>query len=279
MSMLTKLLARIKGAAPRHINHINDGYEGPRLAFTCNVCGHGNQGVPLPLVQNREAQSCAQCRSSLRMRSLVHLLSTELFGEPRMLPDFPVDKSIAGLGMSDWDGYAIGLAHKLSYTNTYYHMEPRLDIANVPAKSLGRNRFVISSDVFEHIPGFALERAFANSRALLCDGGVFIFTVPYVTEGETREHFPRLHDFHIEERDGRRILHNRTMDGTQEVFEDLVFHGGDGMTLEMRMFSEPDLLRRLRAAGFSSAEVRIDHAPEFGIMWPIDHSVPIVARA
>jgi hypothetical protein len=47
----------------------------------------------------------------------------------------------------------------------------------------------------------------------------------------------------------------------------------------MRMFAEKDLLRRLRAAGFSRAEVRSDPAPHFGINWPIDHSLPIVARA
>ena len=50
------------------------------------------------------------------------------------------------------------------------------------------------------------------------------------------------------------------------------------MTLEMRVFAEPDLRRRLREAGFSSVEVRIDHVPEFGIMWPMDFHVPIVAR-
>jgi len=103
--------------------------------------------------------------------------------------------------------------------------------------------------------------------------------VPFVKEGETREHFPRLNDFRIVEEGGRRVLRNRTVEGDEEVFNQLVFHGGEGMTLEMRMFSEGDLLRRLADAGFSKAAVRIDHAPHFGISWPIDHSLPIVARA
>jgi len=38
-------------------------------------------------------------------------------------------------------------------------------------------------------------------------------------------------------------------------------------------------LRRLAAAGFSSVRVRADHVPEFGIMWPMDWAIPIVARA
>ncbi|MEO5676377.1 MAG: class I SAM-dependent methyltransferase [Usitatibacter sp.] len=250
-----------------------------RVDFLCNLCGRRNHGVPREQVENREFQSCAGCHSSLRMRSLMYILGVELFGSPRVLPAFPVDKKILGLGMSDWEGYAKPLAAKLGYGNTFYHTEPRLDIANVPDEMLGRYDFLISSDVFEHIPPLELDAAFRNSRRLLREGGVFIFTVPFEKEGETREHFPRLSDFRIEEEGGRRVLRNRTVDGEEESFDQLVFHGGEGMTLEMRMFSEPDLLRRLRGAGFSSAAVRIDHAPHFGIMWPIDYAVPIVARA
>lgn len=250
-----------------------------RVDFLCNLCGQRNHGVPLHQVQDREGQSCTSCHSSLRMRSLMHILGVELFGSPRVLPAFPLDKTIRGLGMSDWEGYSQRLEDKLDYVNTFYHTEPRLDIANVPGEMLGRYDFLISSDVFEHIPPSDLDRAFANSRRLLRAGGVFIFTVPFMKTGETHEHFPRLHDFRIAEEGGKRLLRNRTREGEEEVFDQLVFHGGEGMTLEMRMFSEPDLLRRLAAAGFSKAEVRIDHAPEFGIMWPIDYAVPIVARA
>jgi hypothetical protein len=93
------------------------------------------------------------------------------------------------------------------------------------------------------------------------------------------EHFPRLHDFRIVEAAGNRVLHNRTVDGIEEVFHDLAFYGGEGMTLEMRMFSEPDLLRELANAGFKSVRVVADPVPEFGIVWPIDYHLPIVARA
>ncbi len=252
---------------------------GATVDFTCNVCGRDNRAAPLEQVENRECPSCAGCGSSLRMRSLMYILAVELFGQPRILPDFPVDRTITGLGMSDWDGYARRLASRLGYVNTFYHAEPRLDIANVPGKELGRHRFLISSDVFEHIPVFALEPAFRNSRRLLRPDGVFIFTVPFLKIPATVEHFPRLHDFRIVESGGKRVLHNRTAGGEEEVFDQLVFHGGEGMTLEMRMFSEADVLRRLREAGFSSVEIRIDHAPEYGIVWPIDYHVPIVARA
>ena len=69
--------------------------------FLCNVCGQQNRDVPLEHVQNRECQSCNQCRSSLRMRSVIYALSMELFGKPLVLPEFPVDKAVSSLGMSD----------------------------------------------------------------------------------------------------------------------------------------------------------------------------------
>jgi SAM-dependent methyltransferase len=250
-----------------------------RVDFLCNLCGRRNHGVPREHVENREFQSCTSCHSSLRMRSLMFALGAELFGSPRALPAFPVDKEIRGLGMSDWEGYASRLAEKFDYTNTFYHCEPQLDIANPREELFGRYDFLVSSDVFEHIPPLDLERAFVNARRLLKPGGVFIFTVPFEKGTETREHFPRLNDFRIVEEGGKRVLYNRTLEGAEERFDNLVFHGGEGMTLEMRMFAEVDLLRRLHAAGFSSAAVRIDHAPHFGIMWPIDYAVPIVARA
>lgn len=209
----------------------------------------------------------------------MYLLSQMLFGKPLTLPEFPVDKSIVGLGLSDWSGYAHALERKFTYINTYYHAEPRLDIADVPPEALGRNRFLIASDVFEHIPTFELDAAFANSRRLLRDDGFLLLTVPFNKNGETLEHFPRLHQFSIEESDGKRVLRNRTLAGEEETFDNLVFHGGDGMTLEMRMFSEPDLCRRLLNAGFSSVEVRCEHYPEFGILWPMDWAVPMIARA
>jgi hypothetical protein len=274
MSLLARLFGRRPEPTPAPAVP-----SGPTVDFLCNVCGHENRGVPLAHAENRENQSCRGCTASLRMRSLMYLLSLELFGRPLALPEFPVDKSIAGLGLSDWDGYALRLAAKLAYTNTFYHQEPRLDIAAIPDSYAGRHRFLIASDVFEHIPPAALDAAFGNSRRLLAPGGCFIFTVPYARQGETREHFPRLHDYRIIEVEGRKRLLNRTAGGEEEAFDDLVFHGGEGMTLEMRMFAEPDLLRRLEAAGFASARVHGEHYAPYGILWPIDHSLPIVARA
>ena len=235
--------------------------------------------MPREQVENRETQTCAGCHGNLRMRALMYALGVELFGTPRVLPAFPYDKRIRGLGLSDWEGYSLKLAKFFDYTNTFFHAEPHLDISDVPEALAGQHDFVIATDVFEHIPPEGIDRAFTNLRRLLRPRGVAIFSVPFTKHGETVEHYPRLHDFRIVEEGGRRVLLNRTADGQEERFEKPHFHGGEGLTLEMRVFSEPDLLRRFAAAGFSRAEVRADHAPQFGIMWPIDHSLPMVARA
>jgi O-antigen ligase len=255
---------------------------GPRVDFLCNVCGTQNRGVPLARVENRETPACARCDSTLRQRALMYLLSMELHGRPLTLPQFPIDRRVRGLGLSDWEGFAAELARRVTYTNTYYTRAPQLDISAIPPAWEGTQRFVIASDVFEHIPSFALDAAFRNTRRLLASGGFLIFTVPYVKVGDTREFFPRLHDFRIAEIDGRRVLLNTTEEGVQERFDDdLDFHGGEGMTLAMRMFSEADVLRRLAAAGFASARVCDERYPPYGIVWPpgMDHSLPIVARA
>lgn len=247
--------------------------------FTCNLCGEANREVPLPAVENRETPSCRRCGSTLRVRSILYLLAKELYGKPLTLPELPVDRRISGVGLSDWEGYANPLAEKLGYVNTYYHCEPRLDITDVPERHVGRHKFVIASDVFEHIPHFGVDEGLRNLRRLLEPGGFLIFTVPYRKEGDTIEYFPRMHQFRLDASGPRPRLINTTVDGEEEVFEDLDIHGGGGMTVAMRFFGEADILRRLTAAGFTSARVHGEHFEEYGILWPMDHSLPIVARA
>jgi SAM-dependent methyltransferase len=112
------------------------------------------------------------------MRSMVHVLSLELFGECLVLPDFPERPDLIGIGMSDWDAYAIPLAGKLGYTNTYFDRKPALDITHVPEEMVGTLDFILSSDVFEHVQP-PVAKAFENARRLLKPNGVFVFCVPY----------------------------------------------------------------------------------------------------
>jgi SAM-dependent methyltransferase len=217
------------------------------LTFRCNVCGHG---CVAPMSQiDREVPSCSQCGSTVRFRTIVHALSTELFGQSMALPDFPARRDLRGIGMSDWEGYARLLSVKFDYQNTHYHKEPKLDIVDIDPSLEGRYDFAVSSEVFEHVPP-PIRRAFGNAFRLLKPGGLFVFSAPYRPTGSTIEHYPDLHDYQLIKTDTGHLLRNTTVSGETQLFTNPVFHGGDGATLEMRQFSEPSLIEEFRRAGF-----------------------------
>jgi SAM-dependent methyltransferase len=189
----------------------------------------------------------------------------EIFGEKLALGDFPIRKDIQGIGLSDWPGYAERLAEKFAYKNTFYHCDPLLDVSNPDPSEWGKYDFLISSDVFEHVPP-PIGAAFEGVRKLLKPSGVMIFSVPYV-DGFTKEHFPELHRFSIQKRNANHILSNETVDGRKQEFSDLTFHGGPGSTVEMRLFGRDSLIMDFRNAGFARLLEYADEVPEFGILW------------
>ena len=249
---------------------------GAPIAFRCNICG-GKCSAPEAALQ-REVPSCSSCGSTVRTRGIVHLLTTELFGVSIALPELPQRPDIAGIGLSDSEGYASRLAQRLDYRNTFFHAEPKLDISAVPPELSARYDFLIASDVFEHVAP-PVSRAFVNARRLLKPDGVFVFSVPFSLAPETVEHFPELHDYRLVHADGAWRLENRTADGRRQSFTDLVFHGGPGSTLEMRLFSRVALEREFAAAGFVGTRFVDEPYLPYGIVWPEPWSLPVVTRA
>jgi SAM-dependent methyltransferase len=243
--------------------------------FLCNICGTICERPPEGLA--REAQGCAVCHSSMRVRGLIALLSEELLGIPMTLVEFPVMKGIRGISMSDSPELAEKLALKLDYTNTFYHQAPLFDVTRPDPNDFGRYDFILSTEVMEHVPP-PVEDAFRNLFLMLKPDGLLVMTTPYTLGGKTREHFPELHDFTLASIGDKTVLVNRRRDESIEVFENLVFHGGPGSTVEMRVFSEESLRENLLGAGFSSVRVATENVPEFGVEHAETWSLPIVAR-
>jgi SAM-dependent methyltransferase len=252
-----------------------DAGAGAHVRFRCNLCGAGNHVAQDAF--DRETPTCTRCRSNVRFRSMGHLVVRSLLGHDVALHDLPVNKRLRGIGLSDADAYALPLAAKFEYLNTFFHKEPRLDIANPDFSRYGGYDFIVASDVFEHVAP-PVSRAFRNAYRLLKPGGKLIFSVPFSLESETVEHFPKLHDWRVYESGGRWRLTNRALDGTLTHHENLIFHGGPGTTLEMRLFSQAGLLRDFEQAGFTRVRIATESVGQFGIHWPCVWSVPMVAH-
>lgn len=213
----------------------------------------------------------------MRLRGVVHLLSGALFGRSLLLPDFPRKKSIVGIGLSDSSTYAGILEERLSYTNTFLHAEPYLDILDVPAEHRERYDFVISADVFEHVPSPVI-RAFEGAHALLKRGGHLILTVPFGTQEETVEHYPDFFDFRVVDFGDRCVLVGRGSDGVFRLYDQPVFHGGLGATLEMRTFARRHILSLLAEVGFTNVAVDDEGYPRYGIVHDLPWGQAIVAQ-
>jgi SAM-dependent methyltransferase len=244
------------------------------LSFVCNICDRANL-VPRDAL-SREAPTCGGCGSSVRTRSLVHLLSFGLFGRSLALRDFPHDRAIRGLGLGDWPPIAAPLAERLAYANLDDGRAPWQTADRPPDAGTGSLDFILASDLLQLVAP-PVQRAFDDLRRWLRPGGLLVLTVPFDPNAATREHFPDLHEPALVEEDGRRRLYNTRRDGLREAYDDLVFHGAD--RLEMRLFGLRDLLDHCARAGFREAAVQDAEVPERGIVWRQPWSVPIVARA
>jgi hypothetical protein len=218
---------------------------------------------------------------NIRFRAICYVLSLMLYDEIKILSDLTVNKDIKGIGMSD-SRWANICSEKFNYTNTFYHMEPLLDIYNNEhINKYNDLDFIISSDVFEHINVFPdLQVAFDNLYKMLKIGGFIIFSVPFIYS-DHKEHYPSLYNYEIKKEDDEYLLYNTTIDGKKEVFKNLVFHGGPGSTLEMRLFSYDSLMEYLTKAGFNNITCydpdEYEDMEQYGIFWENNFSLMISA--
>jgi SAM-dependent methyltransferase len=221
--------------------------------FLCNVCGTSNY---LPRRRlTREDGHCANCGCWGRLRAMMYAVTARFSPDEVVLARMKPRKDIRGIGCSDW-GYVDLMAEKFDYVNTFYDHEPRLDLCNVDwgRYSPGSIDFITCTDVLEHIEP-PVQRTFENMYRLLKPGGVAVLTVPTSLEPATREHFPDIYDWRIATEGKNRVLVNRRRDGGEERYDDLCFHGGEGLTLEFRRFSRQGLIDNVVSAGLRVARL------------------------
>jgi SAM-dependent methyltransferase len=209
------------------------------MTFTCNVCGHaGSELLPVHY-ENPEAPSCTVCGSNVRFRWLADRLARELYGRRILLPDFPKDPSIRGLGLTDPSSIARPLAERFTYLNTHFDIEPRLDIRGDDSP-LGELDFLIASEVFEHVEP-PVSVAFRNAARLLKPNGFLLLTTPWIWDGRGQDVLPTLYDWRLEYAEGKCSILNRARNGEVEWFRDVRPDGGPGRTFGRTREHFPDL--------------------------------------
>ncbi len=68
------------------------------------------------------------------------------------MPLFPLAKHITGIGLTDSTLITECLERRLSFANTYYHREPKIDLMDATSGADAAYDFIIASEVFEHLP-------------------------------------------------------------------------------------------------------------------------------
>lgn len=230
------------------------------VSYLCNICGAGN------CLGDDPRQICTNCKATVRMRLLMHAFTNAVLEVDEPFYLLKGSFNLTGFGLSDWEGYASRLRELCAYRNTYYHREPRIDICAPPAHEVGKHDFLISSDVFEHVPPPPI-RAFNGAAAVLKQGGKFLLSVPMNRAStQTIEHYPRLHEYTVEQFDGEYRVVNSLAAGGTEVYLHPRFHGGPGQTLEMRWFSETHVRELLSRSGFSQPVTYDLDIPKWGVV-------------
>jgi SAM-dependent methyltransferase len=199
----------------------------------------------------------------VRFRNVIDAVSVALWDQSSVAKDLS-PLPLKGLGFSDPEIYAHHLERLTDYQNSFFHQTPRRDLMNYASFEGETFDYIVCSEVLEHVDR-PVETAFQTLFRLLNPGGVLIVSVPLI-DGETQEHFPPLAEWNLSKSGDGWTLTGRTTKGELIERRDLIFHGGPGSTLEMRVFGRLDFGRHLTLAGFSEVRELIGHNEDFGIV-------------
>jgi DNA-directed RNA polymerase subunit RPC12/RpoP len=226
--------------------------------FKCVFCGN-NAFIDLGVV-HREENSCPNCGSSVRQRTVAHIVN-------KLLEFWPNKRTVNVVGLSDAPVLAEYLKKlpRVNYLNTFLDENPKLDIEDPPKSMIGEVDILISSDVLEHVM-FPVSKSLVGSARLLSRRGVLILTVPYQVVGPSIEHYPWMVTYKVELETSPPQVTGFDQSGNQFSISNPIFHGGPGNTLEMRHLNLSVILDELSKAGFHSVEHFYHSIPDLGIV-------------
>lgn len=237
--------------------------------FVCSICGQVNLARNEQNIR-RELMICQACGSNMRFRAIACAITQALTGSVCILSDLPIDLSIKSIGISDAAQYAQILEQKLSYTNTYLHTKPQLDIENLASfSSYGLLDLIVCSDVLEHTLKPPM-RVLVNLAQSIKPGGYLVLSAPSFLMPDHIERYPSLNSYDVEKAaDGSYRLIFHTPFSTHGVDNQPVFHGGPGRVLELRIISHPQLLQECELAGFELIWNHVPALSNYGAQWPL----------
>lgn len=217
------------------------------MIFLCIACFKPSKS--LEGSYGREGSNCRSCNSTSRDRAMLLAIHgsylRKILKNPRYRPNI--------VGVSDGELMATALKriYREKYQNFHYHLEPYLDITQVPLRLHSSADIISCSEVLEHVAP-PVRLAFKGLFEILKPQGSLIFSVPHTLSATPHiEHFPDMLSYQLDLKANQkpRMIANLT-NGEIAVYENLVFHGGVGSTIEFRVFSESSLKTFLNDQGF-----------------------------
>lgn len=190
----------------------------------------------------REGANCYWCNTTSRDRAMllnIHwAFLSKFLKDPRSVP------KIVGVSDGQLMEKILKKIYQSNYKNYHYHQEPKLDITQVASNLYCSADIVSCTEVLEHVAP-PIDNAFLGLYKLLTENGALVLSVPHNDKfGVHIEHFPILTDSELV-LDEKPMLRGHDLRGNYLEFQDLVFHGGIGSTLEYRVFSETSLENNL----------------------------------
>jgi hypothetical protein len=231
-------------------------------SFLCSACLRPSFAPKNSI--GRESFNCHWCKATSRERAIFLQIHWQ-YMQRKMKNPF---RKLSILGVSDGHltSTILSKIYRKNYINYQYHLDPKLDITNVQASLIDNADIISCSEVLEHVEP-PIQNAFDGLYKLLKVNGALVLSVPHTDEqGEHVEHFPVMRNSQIVKRNEQLVLIGEDTSGNSVSFDNLIFHGGIGTTLEYRVFSKSSLIDHLKVAGFGDLLIKRNYKL-FGISW------------